>query len=46
VAFLTQGNHRLALLTTAGFFIGGLLLLLTVNEKRGRSAARNDRIGT
>jgi len=43
VAFLTQGNHRLALLTTAGFFIAGLMLLLTVNEKRGRAAARNYR---
>ena len=40
VAYATRGNHRLALLTTAVFFIAGLLLLLTVNERRGRAAAR------
>ncbi len=39
VTFLTHGNHRMALLSTAGFFIVGLLLLLTVNERRGRAAA-------
>jgi len=40
VAYLTQGNHRLALLSTGVFFIAGLLLLLTVSEERGREAAR------
>ena len=40
VAYATRGNHRLALLTTGVFFIAGLLLLLTVNERRGRGAAR------
>lgn len=40
VAYLTGGNHRLALLTTASFFVVGLLLLLfTVDERRGRAAA-------
>lgn len=39
VTFLTRGNHRQALLSTTAFFIAGLLLLLTVNERRGRAAA-------
>lgn len=41
VTFLTHGNHRQALLSTCAFFIAGLLLLLTVNEHRGRAAARH-----
>jgi UMF1 family MFS transporter len=39
VTFLTHGNHRQALLSTTVFFIAGLLLLFTVNERRGRAAA-------
>jgi UMF1 family MFS transporter len=39
VTFVTRGNHRLALLTTALFFVAGLALLATVNERRGRAAA-------
>jgi UMF1 family MFS transporter len=39
VTYLTHGNHRQALLSTCGFFIAGLLLLMTVNERRGRAAA-------
>ena len=39
VTFLTHGNHRQALLSTTAFFIAGLLLLFTVNERRGRAAA-------
>jgi UMF1 family MFS transporter len=39
VTFITHGNHRQALLSTCVFFIAGLLLLLTVNERRGRAAA-------
>jgi UMF1 family MFS transporter len=42
VAYLSRGNHRLALLTTAVFFVAGLLLLLTVDERRGRTAALVD----
>jgi MFS transporter, UMF1 family len=34
------GDHRLALLATASFFIAGLALLATVDERRGREAAR------
>lgn len=39
VTYISHGNHRLALLTTCVFFIAGFLLLLTVNEGRGRAAA-------
>lgn len=35
---LTDGNHRLALLSTLAFFVVGLVLLATVDEKRGREA--------
>lgn len=38
ISHLSGGNHRLALLSTLAFFIGGLMLLFTVDEKRGRSA--------
>jgi UMF1 family MFS transporter len=41
IARLSDGNHRLALLSTLAFFIGGLLLLTTVDEHRGK-AARDD----
>lgn len=39
VTYLTHGNHRQALLSTTVFFIVGLVLLMTVNERRGRTAA-------
>lgn len=39
VNYLTQGNHRLALLSTLMFFILGLILLTRVNENRGKAAA-------
>ena len=35
---LTDGNYRVALLTTLAFFVAGLVLLLTVNEQRGKLA--------
>jgi len=40
IVYLSHGNQRLALLSTAAFFIAGLLLLFTVDEQRGRAAAR------
>ncbi|MBI3771331.1 MAG: MFS transporter [Gammaproteobacteria bacterium] len=43
VNFLFSGNHRLAILSTLLFFIMGLLVLMTVNEPRGREAAKIDR---
>ena len=40
VTMLTAGNHRLAILSTALFFVGGLLLLVPINVARGAAAAR------
>jgi UMF1 family MFS transporter len=39
ITLLTGGNHRLAILSTALFFIGGLLLLVPVSVARGQAAA-------
>jgi len=39
VNYLTEGNHRQALLSTLLFFVIGFLLLMRVNEKRGKEAA-------
>ena len=39
VTWTTGGNHRLAILITAGFFVIGLALLLGIDVKRGRAAA-------
>ena len=39
IAYLSGGDHRLALLSTLAFFVAGMLLLLSVDEKRGRAAA-------
>ncbi len=39
ITYLSHGDHRLAIFSTNAFFIVGLVLLLTVNEKRGRAAA-------
>jgi MFS transporter, UMF1 family len=37
VTWATGGNHRLAILLTGGFFIVALLVLIFVDEQRGRS---------
>ena len=39
INYWSHGNHRLSLLSTLLFFVGGLLLLSKVNERRGRAAA-------
>ncbi len=39
ITWATGGNQRLAILSTAGMFVVGLLLLCTVNMGRGRAAA-------
>ncbi len=39
ISMLSGGNQRIALLSTLGFFLLGLLLLTTVSESRGRRAA-------
>ena len=38
-AYLTEGDHKLALLITTVFFVAGGLMLLTIDEKRGQEAA-------
>jgi MFS transporter, UMF1 family len=40
VTLLTSGNHRLAILSTAMFFVIGLMLLVPLNVERGVQAAR------
>jgi len=39
VTWMTDGNHRLAMLATGGFFVIGLLLLAGIDVPRGRRAA-------
>ncbi|HEV7914932.1 MAG TPA: MFS transporter [Albitalea sp.] len=39
VTVLTGGNHRLAILSTALFFVGGLLLLTRIDMNRGIAAS-------
>jgi MFS transporter, UMF1 family len=39
ITYLSAGNHRLAILSTVCFFVVGLILLATVNERRGRAVA-------
>lgn len=39
VTWLTGGNHRLAILSTAAFFVIGLLLLRPVDVQRGQAEA-------
>ncbi len=42
VEWLGGGNHRVAMLATAVYFVGGLLLLARVNVKRGRALATSN----
>jgi UMF1 family MFS transporter len=39
VSWVSQGNHRLAILITGAFFVLGLLILHGVDARRGRRAA-------
>jgi len=39
VSWISQGDHRLAILITGSYFVVGLLILVGVNVKRGRRAA-------
>jgi len=43
VSWVTQGDHRLAILITGVFFLIGLLILFGVDAQRGRSAAFEER---
>jgi MFS transporter, UMF1 family len=38
-SWVSQGNHRLAMLITGIYFVAGLLLLAGIDPERGRSAA-------
>jgi UMF1 family MFS transporter len=39
VSWVSQGNHRLAMLITGAFFVAGLMILHGVDARRGRRAA-------
>lgn len=39
VSWMSQGNHRLAMLITGAFFVFGLMILRGVDARRGRRAA-------
>lgn len=39
ITWMTGGNHRMAIVSTALMFVLGLLLLIPVNMQRGRTAA-------
>jgi UMF1 family MFS transporter len=41
ISRFSGGDHRMALLSTLTFFVLGLLLLFTVNERRGRQASQD-----
>ena len=41
VTVVTQGNHRVAIVSTAVFFVLGLCLLAPVNVARGAAAAKS-----
>ena len=41
VNYFTDGNHRLAMVSTLVFFVLGLWLLRSVDEQRGIAAASN-----
>ncbi len=44
VTWITDGNHRLAIVSTAVFFVAGLVLMLPMNVARGMAAARAGKI--
>jgi MFS-type transporter involved in bile tolerance (Atg22 family) len=39
VSWISQGDHRLAILITGSYFVAGLAILVRVNVRRGRLAA-------
>jgi UMF1 family MFS transporter len=39
VSWISQGDHRLAILITGSYFVAGLAILFGVNVRRGRRAA-------
>jgi len=45
VSWLTDGDHRLAILLTGAYFVAGLLLLSGIDAGRGRQAAQQGATG-
>jgi UMF1 family MFS transporter len=43
VSWVSQGDHRLAILITGSYFVAGLLILYGVDAQRGRAAAEQTR---
>lgn len=43
VSWISQGDHRLAMLITGSYFIIGLLILMGINVQRGRQAALSNK---
>ena len=41
ITLLTGGNHRVAILSTSLFFVGGLWLLMPINMARGQQSAHD-----
>jgi UMF1 family MFS transporter len=44
VSWMSQGDHRLAILITGSYFVAGLLVLYGVNVKRGMRAALRQQV--
>jgi UMF1 family MFS transporter len=44
ITWASHGNHRLAMLTTGGFFLAGLAILAGIDVARGRRAAIGETI--
>jgi UMF1 family MFS transporter len=44
INYWSHGNHRMSLLSTLSFFIIGLVLLVKVNENRGKAAATSSEV--
>jgi UMF1 family MFS transporter len=42
VTWLSDGDHRLAMLITGSYFVAGLIILAGVDVERGRQAALAD----
>lgn len=41
ISYMSGGNQRMAILSTLAFFVTGLLMLLTIDEERGKRAAQS-----
>ena len=45
ITWMTGGNQRIAIVATSVFFVGGLLLLIPIDMRRGRALALRDEPG-